>query len=196
MNRREAIKSAGVAFGLTLGIGSLTALVQSCRPTNSESWKPQFLSNNHIEFVREVADMILPRTESPSASDVLVHRFIDLFVSKALDSKAGDEFKDNLESLISECSKEFGKEFTQMNEAEKSNYLSRKEDEKFVEGKSMWGYTMEPSQLPFYRQLKSLILVGYFTSEKIGTEVLDYTPVPGEQVGCRPLDPNEKVSSI
>jgi len=46
------------------------------------------------------------------------------------------------------------------------------------------------------RELKSMILLGYFTSKKIGTEVLDYTPVPGVQIGCRLLEAGDRVSSI
>jgi hypothetical protein len=37
--------------------------------------------------------------------------------------------------------------------------------------------------LPFYRQAKSLTLLGYFTSQEIGKKVLVYDPVPGPFIG-------------
>jgi hypothetical protein len=39
----------------------------------------------------------------------------------------------------------------------------------------------------FFHQIRELTLVGYFTSEPIGKEVLHYDPIPGRFQGCIPL---------
>ena len=41
--------------------------------------------------------------------------------------------------------------------------------------------------LTFYRQFKSLALVGYFASEQVGGHVLSYDPIPGRFDGCIPV---------
>ena len=40
----------------------------------------------------------------------------------------------------------------------------------------------------FFTQLRSLALLGYYTSEEIGSEVLAYDPIPTEFIGCYPLE--------
>ena len=49
------------------------------------------------------------------------------------------------------------------------------------------GNTREQEPLSFYRKLKGLILLGYYSSEDIGKNVFNYDPVPGKQLGCIPL---------
>ncbi len=46
----------------------------------------------------------------------------------------------------------------------------------------------EQEPVGFYRQLKSMALWGYFSSEEIGMKHLNYDPIPGEYRGCIPLD--------
>ena len=42
----------------------------------------------------------------------------------------------------------------------------------------------------FYTALRGLVVTGYMLSEKVGTEYLDYDPVPGAYEGCVPLSEN------
>ena len=39
----------------------------------------------------------------------------------------------------------------------------------------------------FFHQIKELTLLGYFTSEPVGKNVLHYDPIPGRYDGCIPL---------
>ena len=39
----------------------------------------------------------------------------------------------------------------------------------------------------FLFTIRELSLVGYFTSEKVGTEVLNFDPIPGEYLPCIPV---------
>jgi len=42
--------------------------------------------------------------------------------------------------------------------------------------------------VPFFKMLKDLTYEGYFTSEKVGKEVLRFDPIPGSYQGCIPLE--------
>ena len=49
---------------------------------------------------------------------------------------------------------------------------------------AVWGTAVgEQPPIGFYRSFKSMVLWGYLSSEKVGTEVLNYDPVPGEYDG-------------
>ena len=43
----------------------------------------------------------------------------------------------------------------------------------------------------FFSQLKGMTWTGYFTSERVCSEFLAYDPIPGEYIGCYPLDKTE-----
>jgi hypothetical protein len=40
----------------------------------------------------------------------------------------------------------------------------------------------------FFRLIRSATVLGYFTSEEVGRNVLNYDPVPGRYDGCVPID--------
>ncbi len=54
---------------------------------------------------------------------------------------------------------------------------------------SIWGISMKENEgpLPFYRRVKELTLLAFFTSEQIGKKVLVYNPVPGKFVADMPM---------
>ena len=40
----------------------------------------------------------------------------------------------------------------------------------------------------FFRLIRSATILGYFTSEQVGRNVLHYEPIPGRYEGCIPID--------
>ena len=46
--------------------------------------------------------------------------------------------------------------------------------------------------VPFFRLIKELTLLGYFTSEQGATQALEYVAVPGRYDGCVDLKPGQK----
>lgn len=58
---------------------------------------------------------------------------------------------------------------------------------------------MEPKTeegIPFFKMMKELTLLGYFTSEPGATKALAYVPVPGKFEGCVPLKPGQKAWAL
>jgi len=53
---------------------------------------------------------------------------------------------------------------------------------------SVWGTAVgKQADVGLYRSLKSIAIWAYFSSEKIGKEVLNYDPIPQAFLGCIPL---------
>jgi hypothetical protein len=48
--------------------------------------------------------------------------------------------------------------------------------------------------LAFFRQIRELTIVGYFTSETVGKTVLNYDPVPGRYEACVPISETGNVN--
>ena len=154
------------------------------------SWKPVFLTNNQANTIAEMAETILPKTKTPGAKDIGVPQFIDKIVKETLSEKDKQDFVAGIKNFEDTCEKTYNKSFSACTQQEREAYLLKldKEGNKFPP--SAWGITLEahPKPIPFYRKVKDLTLFGYFCSEKVAKELLAYDPIPGEFIGCMPLN--------
>ena len=189
MDRRNALKNSALLMGAGLASTVFSNMLQGCTVDTSEDWTPLFLTKEEGSLVAEMAGHILPATETPGAKEVLVHRFIDHVLAGSYTTEQQNEFKEGLASLDAECKETTGNGFVTCNKEERDAFVATREAVKLNPDQYLWGNLIvsggEPS---FYRKLKGLILFGYFTSEEIGKNVLNYNPVPGKFVGCVPLE--------
>jgi hypothetical protein len=81
MNRRSALKKAGVLAGSAVAIPSFFSLLQSCKSETRLGWKPLFFTETEANTIAAILDMILPRTDTPGALDVKSDIFIDKVIA-------------------------------------------------------------------------------------------------------------------
>lgn len=141
----------------------------------------QNLSSLQVEVLAEMADTIIPTTDSPGAKAAGVQGFIALAVESCFSSTQRDAFWAGLNTAEQQCEKEMGKGFVQCNEAERIQFLQKLED------------APAPKDGPaFFQVLKELTLHGYFTSEIGATKALNYDPVPGVWIPDLSIDGDTK----
>jgi hypothetical protein len=140
-------------------------------------------------LVSELAETILPKTKTPGAKDLKLDQFIDRFITQVFSKEEQHRFLTGMDAFEAEAKELNGKSFGDSSKEERNKLLTKLEQEAAKTPPSVWGITLEkdPPPLPFYRHVKQLILVGYFTSEEIAKKVLVYDPVPGKFVADRPL---------
>ena len=51
---------------------------------NSKEWVPKKIDISNLNYIIEWIDIIIPQTDTPSASKALVHRFIDEMIERSL----------------------------------------------------------------------------------------------------------------
>ncbi len=185
MNRREAIKNTAGLVGTVSLSASFIGLLQSCKETPRLDWSPIAVSSDHARMVNRLVDMILPRTSTPGGIDMKVDMFIDLVLGKMMDQEGRDNFVANLTEFNNKCTETSGKGINDLAEEDLKKFLLNEEKASPKFNRAVWG-TAVGTQKPvgFYRGLKSMILWGYFTSEKIGRDVLYYDPIPQTFQGC------------
>lgn len=184
MNRRDALKKTAL-----LGASaSLLPLLQACQQQPRLDWEPQFLSTDHAHLVTALVDTVLPTTDTPGGLDVKLDMFIDLVYAELYDEEAQQQQVAAMDRFNAMCEARFGSPFHKLDADQKFAVL---QDEETVSPKfngGVWGTAVgEQKPVGFYRSLKSLMLWGYFSSEEIGKNVLNYDPIPGEYKGCIPL---------
>ena len=98
------------------------------------------------------------------------------------------DFVKGIDELDERCKKEFGKKFIECDKKSKELILTQLDKESPHFPPNILGIVLvkKPEHITFFRKVKSLVLMGYFTSEKIGKEVLAYNPVPGKYLAYIP----------
>lgn len=189
MNRREYIKNTTLLLGYAVSAGAVSELLTSCQKEAQLAWKPVFLTNNQANTIAEVAETILPKTATPGAKELGVPQFIDRMLKELLNEADQKEFVEGIEKLDNRCEQDYSKPFVECTQEQREEILTTLDKEAAKFPPSLWGIVLveKPDPITFFRRMKSLTLMGYFTSEKIGKEVLAYDPVPGQYIGCMPL---------
>lgn len=187
MNRREALKRTAIIMGGALSAPLVSAVLQGCQADMAAAdWMPAFLTADEAAAVGAMAETILPHTDDlPGALDVGVDRFIDTMLAKYDSEEDRQNFRTGLQLLDAHCQEKTGKAFTKLTGEELLTYLHEVNQEAATQPQRQ---RKDPDHLAFFMNLKQRVLAGYFTSQKVGTEVLAYDPIPGECLGCAPLE--------
>jgi hypothetical protein len=188
MKRRDAIKTSALALGYAISPKALTDLFLRCHSEVSLDWKPVFFSPADANTLAEITETILPKTATPGAKELGVPAFIDKMVRDLLSVEEQKDFMAGLKKLEAECMAVNGKPFVDCSTEQRETFLLKQDMESAKFGPSTWGISLgKPAPVAFYRRVKSLTLVGYYTSQKVGKEILKYDPIPGAFIACMPL---------
>jgi len=188
MDRRSALKKAGVLAGSAVAMPSLISLLQSCTSENRLDWQPLFFTETEAKTISVLVDTILPRTDTPGALDVKSDIFIDKVIARTYDEEAQNKMRADIAAFNSDCEKNFGGNFIQLNASDREKVLqaAEKNSGKFSPG--VWGTAVGKQEpIGFYRSIKSMAIWAYFSSEEIGKNVLAYDPIPGTYEPCIPV---------
>jgi gluconate 2-dehydrogenase gamma chain len=134
------------------------------------------LSPAHLALVRAIADTIIPRTDTPSATDVDVHKFVDVIVNEYLTEAERVAALAGLDAIDARARTESSVTFTELSADKRSAMI-----DSFEKGDR----GAEPSQT--YWRLKGLVVHGYFTSERVMRDVLKVEVMPGKFEGAAPV---------
>jgi len=204
MDRRKALKNMGLALGYTVATPTLISIVQSCKKDAAMVWTPDFLSASEGSVLTHLVDIILPKTDTPSASEVQVHIFIDRFADQVMKKDKQDLLKMTMGKFMDKALLGSGK--TEIADLEPkdlepvlSNALKSSKEEQAKYFKAINTYTGDvkegktttldddSSVFAFANNIRGLAILGYKSSEYVGENVLVYLPVPGEFIACGDL---------
>jgi hypothetical protein len=180
MNRRDALKQTALLTGYALSASTIAAVMNGCKASGEPGWVPQFLTEEQGATVAQMAECIIPKTDTPGAKDVLVHEFIDLMLKDYVEEEEQGMFIAGLEGVDAKAQEAHDKNFIDCTDEQQFELLQAMHVAEKEQG--------EEAGPPFFRIFRQAVVAGYFTSEKVGTEVLSYDPIPGDYDGCYPLD--------
>jgi gluconate 2-dehydrogenase gamma chain len=189
MNRRELIQRVAWLMGGAISAPAVLGVLNGCSPKPGAKWHPAFLSNDEGAIVEEVAEMILPRTDTPGARDVGVPAFIDVILKDAYPADDQGRFISGLKDFDSEAQRAHGKPFLELPQAQRLAYLQQVHDAAAAAEKTQADNDVptDERKRPFVLMMKELTMLGFFTSQVGATQVLQYVAVPGGFQACIPI---------
>jgi hypothetical protein len=182
MDRREALRKTALLMGAAVSASALTGILQGCKATPELTYKPVFFTEDQARIVTEVAEIIIPKTDTPGAKDTGVPGFIDLMLKDCYKKEDQDRFIAGLTSFDEEAKKAYGDSFIYCKPEQQVELVTKVHAAALAEAKEN-----KEAKRPFILMAKELTLLGFFTSEPGATQVLQYIAVPGSYKGCIPL---------
>jgi hypothetical protein len=186
MTRREAIQRVGVLLGGAALVGQ-SAMLAGCDRT-PRSTVAELFTPNDLALLDEIADTILPETSTPGAKAAGVGAFMALMVTDTYERREQQTFIAGMETLDRDCQARYGATFMAADPDQRLQLLEQLDREQ-------WRYrNMRASGAPahYFRMMKELALLGYFTSEIGYRQAMRYLETPGRYDPCVPYTPGEK----
>jgi hypothetical protein len=146
----------------------------------------------HKNLIADLAEAIIPATDTPGAKDAGVHDFIIVLIRDCTDIKSQNKFINGLNDLEHYCTSSFNKHFGQCTDGEKLQVLKYFEEKgkvyRGIIGKAQNRFLGKS----FFTTLKEYTVEGYCSSEIGATKGLLYKRIPGKYNGCIPLEAGQK----
>lgn len=172
MDRRSILKYSAVATAAVVASPLASSLLSGCNVDKMAVGSPEglhFFSKDEFQLLGKLIDVILPKTDSPSATEVGVDFIIDNMVGTVYKTESRVEYRNRFNALQDHL-----KENPDVNAA--VNLLHSSEDLDIVEAKKS------------FLEIKQQTIAYYLSTETIGKNFLNYLPVPGEYKSCISLE--------
>ena len=187
IQRRDVLRRVAWMLGGAVSAPAALAILQGCSPkeaaVSASASKPKLLTApSHMEIVAEIAEIIIPKTETSGAKDAGVPAFIDLVLADVYPKDAQERFVAGLREFAAGASTS-GKAFLEREPAQRVAYV-KQSLEAALEGGT--------NPKPFILMARELTLLGFFTSKVGITENMEYVAVPTAYHGCVPLSEMKK----
>ncbi|MEL7533997.1 MAG: gluconate 2-dehydrogenase subunit 3 family protein [Bacteroidota bacterium] len=168
MKRREVLKYTAYLTGAALSAPLVSSILSGCNPeasTQGVAFDPQFFNPDQFSLLSRVLDTILPKTDSPAATEVGVPRMVDHMLSTVYTQEDRADYQKGFAALKA--------------------YLTDTEDLttalQTIEAKDP---SVSEAVQNAYLALKQQAIAYYLSTETIGKNFLNYLPVPGKYKPC------------
>ena len=185
MDRREALRLLATGTALQLAPRNLLLVLREARKLVDTTSPLRTLNPHQYATVKAMAEVILPKTDTPGATDVGTSEFIDLMLTEWYDEPDRTRFLNGIAEVDLHSKALFGKDFVEATPDQQAEILAWL-------GQKM---AAEPATRPrrgssrglsknFYSMFRGLTLTAYYTSEGGATEELHFQMIPDSHDGC------------
>ena len=190
MNRRDALARVALLMGGTV-IGADYFLTSCSAPASKEAGAAATrvaFTPAQVGLLNEVGETILPATATPGAKAANVGGFMEVMVRDCYKPEDQKVFLTGLTQLDQDCQKMQGKAFLACDVVQRRAFLTALDTQQ----KDFTKNQRKDDPAHYFRMMKELTLLGFFTSEPGATQALRYLPVPGRYDGNVPYKKGDR----
>ena len=181
LKRREILRRAAWLLGGAISAPAALAILQGCSAKEAApgaaAFVPKILNADHFALAAEIAEIMIPKTDTSGAKDAGVPAFIDEVLGAVYDDEAQRRFASGADEFTAEAEKQGGKPFLEQEPQARVAFVKQ----------SLERALEADGPKPFIQMARELTLLGFYTSEPGITENMEYEAVPGELHGCGPV---------
>jgi hypothetical protein len=171
MQRRSAIKNIALTIGGTIIL-----------PSWANAWNKQtfskssfYISVSQENFLAEIVETIIPKTDTPGAKELNIHQFTAKMIADCYDKKSQETFSKGFDLVDAVAKKDFSKPFIECDAKQKLAILNKMSNSENIDEKG------------FVKLVKNLTIQGYLNSEYVMTNLRIYEFAPARYHGCVPV---------
>lgn len=198
MQRRDLLRLLATGAVLQLAPQKMFSLMREARALlSAQATALRTLDAHQEAMLRTMTELIIPRTDTPGATDVGTTAFIDLILAEWSDDAERTSFLSGLADVDQRTQNLFSKPFLECSPAQQSQIL-------IALGEEMLEKTSDAAprrrrrgiggagNADFYPMLRRLTLVAYYTSEAGATQELHFEIIPDKHEGCAQAAPEKE----
>jgi hypothetical protein len=154
-----------------------------------------------VALLDEIAETILPETATPGAKAAKTGAFMALMVTDVYTDRSREVFRTGMRQLDESCTAATGVAFMSATPAQRLTVLQAldREQKAAMDARLPAPANRYPPQVAafdepahYFRMMKELALLGFFTSEIGCTRALRYIEAPGRFDPCAPHKPGDR----
>jgi hypothetical protein len=207
MTRREAVQRVTALLGGAVLAGGDRLLAFPVDPRALDQAMAEGVggfSAADVALLDEIAETILPETSTPGAKAAKTGAFMALMVTEAYTERNQQVFRDGMRRLEEACQRATGVSFVAASPAQRLTLVEAldREQRTATEEREPAPRSRAPAATSpnddreeprhYFRLMKELALLGYFTSEIGYTRAMRYVESPGRFDPCAPYVAGEK----
>jgi hypothetical protein len=184
MNRREAVWRIAVLMGGAM-VGSELLLSGQAIPAKKPT---AAFTDDDRALLDEVGETIVPATDIPGAKAVGIGAFMTMMVNDCYNDRQHAVFAEGLVKINDACRAKYGTPFLGSTPAQRTELANGLD----AEQKAYTAAKAKDDPAHYFRMMKELAILGYFTSEIGCTQAVTYLEVPGAYHGDVPFKKGDK----
>lgn len=188
MKRRELLRLMATGAAFQLAPRQVMLVLAETRNLLASPSPARTLNTHQEATVNAMAEMILPRTNTPGAADVGATAFIDLILTEWYDEADRERFLAGIADVDVRSNALFGKDFVDCQASQQSQILIDLGEKMARDIAALGDRSTLEGELPvdpdFYAMMRRLTLTAYYTSETGATEELHFEIIPSSYQGC------------
>ena len=181
-SRREFIRFLALGCAGLLSADALAGNFPGTRKQGGAIRKGQILSEDQMRLLRDFVEVIIPQTGTPGAAATDTHGFIDDQLANCQSPVEASQFIGDLDKAGSLIEQHWSSAFSKLAEQDQKAVMTA------IANRATPFETLAED---FFKKLKSLTIIAYYSSEAGASEELVYLPVPGGYDGDYKVSDND-----